>query len=344
MGFLDNSGDIILDAVLTDTGRQRMAAGDGSFKIVKFALGDDEIDYSLYNKNHASGSAFYDLSIMQTPVLECFTNNTSVMKSKLVSFTRKDHLYLPVIKLNDVIFPTINKNSSVTATDIVPAGGYIITADQTTSDPANFTSTSPFGSSTPQDGVIKGRQPFSNLSNPIVFDQGLDTTQLSLAKLRAGDPLKETQYIVEVDNRFCRIATPDDASQQTPASFVDDDNIASYYFSLNSDSSYFAAPDGTTKRAGTFTINNQGDAYTNADQTVIGNSNGGRYGTRLVFQLVATDEVATSTYLFTKLGGTTASDYLGSNAQFYYIDTTIRVTGFTTGYRVDIPLRFVKKV
>ena len=43
MAFLDNSGDIILDAVLTDTGRMRLARGDGSFKIMKFALGDDEI-------------------------------------------------------------------------------------------------------------------------------------------------------------------------------------------------------------------------------------------------------------------------------------------------------------
>ena len=57
MGFLDNSGDIILDAVLTDTGRMRLAKGDGSFKIVKFALGDDEINYELYKKDHASGSA-----------------------------------------------------------------------------------------------------------------------------------------------------------------------------------------------------------------------------------------------------------------------------------------------
>ena len=51
MGFLDNSGDIILDAVLTDTGRMRLAKGDGSFKISKFALADDEIDYKLYDKN-----------------------------------------------------------------------------------------------------------------------------------------------------------------------------------------------------------------------------------------------------------------------------------------------------
>ena len=59
MGFLDNSGDIILDAVLTDIGRKRMA--EGNFRIVKYSPGDDEIDYSLYNADHTSGSAYYDL-------------------------------------------------------------------------------------------------------------------------------------------------------------------------------------------------------------------------------------------------------------------------------------------
>ena len=100
MAFLDNSGDIILDAVLTDTGRFRLAKGDGSFKIVKFALGDDEINYGSYDKNNASGSAYYDLSILQTPVLEAFTNNTSTMKSKLVSIPRTNLLYLPILKIN----------------------------------------------------------------------------------------------------------------------------------------------------------------------------------------------------------------------------------------------------
>ena len=92
MAFLDNSGDIILDAVLTDTGRFRLARGN--FKISSFALGDDEIDYSLYNKDHASGSAYYDLEILQTPVLEAFTNNTSSLKSRLISVPRNNLLYL----------------------------------------------------------------------------------------------------------------------------------------------------------------------------------------------------------------------------------------------------------
>lgn len=100
MAFLDNSGDIILDAVLTDTGRMRLAKGDGSFRIAKFALGDEEIDYSSYNKDHASGSAYYDLQVLQTPVLEAFTNNTSTMKTKLVTIPRTSLLYLPEIALN----------------------------------------------------------------------------------------------------------------------------------------------------------------------------------------------------------------------------------------------------
>ena len=68
MAFLDNSGDIILDAVLTDTGRFRMARGD--FKITKFALGDDEIDYSLFNRNHPSGSYLF----LSSPMVDIRAN------------------------------------------------------------------------------------------------------------------------------------------------------------------------------------------------------------------------------------------------------------------------------
>ena len=97
MGFLDNSGDIILDAVLTDLGRKRLAEGNGRFRVSKFALGDDEIDYGLYDKDNVNGSAYYDINILQTPVLEAFTNNMSSMKSRLMSYSENDLLYLPVI-------------------------------------------------------------------------------------------------------------------------------------------------------------------------------------------------------------------------------------------------------
>ena len=93
MGFLDNSGDIILDAVLTDHGRKVLAKGDGSFQISKFALGDEEIDYSLYDTTNVNGSAYYDLEILQTPVLEAFTDNAVSMKSKLVTYESLDNSF-----------------------------------------------------------------------------------------------------------------------------------------------------------------------------------------------------------------------------------------------------------
>ena len=66
MGFLQgDTNNIILDAVLTDTGRKFLSQNNQSFKVSKFALGDDEINYGSYNKNHPSGSAYYDLDILQ---------------------------------------------------------------------------------------------------------------------------------------------------------------------------------------------------------------------------------------------------------------------------------------
>ena len=88
MAFIDNSGDIILDAVLTDEGRRRLAMGDGSFRITKFALGDDEIDYSLYDKTPANGTGYEDTRILQLPVFEAFTNNTTSLKNRVTSLIR----------------------------------------------------------------------------------------------------------------------------------------------------------------------------------------------------------------------------------------------------------------
>ena len=49
MGYLDSS-TITVDAILTKRGRELLALNDGSFKITQFALGDDEIDYTMFNE------------------------------------------------------------------------------------------------------------------------------------------------------------------------------------------------------------------------------------------------------------------------------------------------------
>ena len=87
MGYLNNSV-VTVDAILTDTGRQLLAQNDGSFRITQFALADDEIDYTLYNPNHPSGSAYYGQAIDNMPLLEAFPQATQVMKYKLVTLPR----------------------------------------------------------------------------------------------------------------------------------------------------------------------------------------------------------------------------------------------------------------
>ena len=100
MAFLDNSGDIVLDAVLTKAGREKLSRGM-SLDIRAFALGDDEINYSSYDIAHPSGSAYYDLEVLQTPVLESITGRPAGINHGILKMVGNDDLlYLPVLKIN----------------------------------------------------------------------------------------------------------------------------------------------------------------------------------------------------------------------------------------------------
>jgi len=314
MGFLDNSGDIILDAVLTDLGRKRLAEGNGSFKIAKFALGDDEIDYGLYDKNNTSGSAYYDINILQTPVLEAFTNNMSSMKSRLMSIARNDLLYLPVIQLFNQDASALNSQFS----------NYLNLVDQTTVNALAGT-----GNNTLIAGTMNGDVPAQG-TKVIEVNQGLDTLELSPSSVINQD-LLETQYFIQLDNRLGFVASPStnanttDSLSYTPTS-IDDDQIATYIFTLNDDSN-------VVTRIG------ENDA-----SSIVGPR-----GTRVRFKIGASLDLKTSTFLFAQLGslGTTAITGEGGTTiavgAYKFIDTTVRISGISTGYTIDIPLRFVKK-
>ena len=325
MAFLDNSGDIILDAVLTDTGRFRLAKGDGSFKISKFALGDDEIDYSNYNKAHASGSAYFDLEVLQTPVLEAFTNNTSTMKSKLLSIPRNNLLYLPIMKLNGLDDSQMFSGGTVSQT-------YLVACDLDTLK--IFKSNNQV-----VDGVLQGfRAGTDNVDNNFIrIDQGLDTQEISPAFSLDSD-LLETQYILEIDDRLGQIARGGkDVTGQllSPAakSFIDDDQIASYYLSEGANADYVRViDDGQPIETG------------EAQNQVIQ----GPRGTKLQFSVLSSLDLQHQKFLFQTLGGSgNASTVYGRTAHatetILHIDTVIRVTGATTGYRLDVPVRFVRK-
>jgi len=353
MAFLDNSGDIILDAVLTDTGRMRLAQGDGSFKITKFALGDDEINYGLYNKDHASGSAYYDLEVLQTPVFEAFTNNTSNLNSRLMSMSRTNVLYMPILKLNTKNLgsntkfqrfyskfydrnetgasrPTWRDTKFVVACD----DDTQIALEQTRDNDSNFNQ---------QGYVLQGHSEGGVRGGVIRIDQGIDTDAIS-PTITLDSDLYESAYIVEVDYRLGRLKAGTVQTNAVQAvNFIDDDNIASYYITSN---------DFITRNDGTDVL---------GKESVGGNKPGrqvmkGPRGSIFQFRLHASPDLQNSTYLFDQIGssettngannifGFHTSDTRGivNNKTTYYIDSTVRVTGANTGIRMDVPIRYVR--
>jgi len=331
MAFLDNSGDIILDAVLTDTGRMRLATGN--FDIAYYGFGDDEINYALYrNANHSSGahpsgSAYYDLDILQTPILEAFTDNAANLKSRLVTYTGVTHLNLPILKLNES--DPMNKRNAAANTGEAP-NKFVVTADAETS--RSFQNSTRPGLHRPSNGMIKGVG--ADMTEVIKIDQGLDT-DVPTPTTPLEDELTETSYTIQIDNRLGRITT----ATKTPAPkiFTDDDNIANYRVASLTDN--------------TFVYNNTFKQLVPEQGQVVK----GPRGTTLAFSIEASQEIQNSNDLFQKMGnmdatwtelpsaggddGTTAAS---NAASIYYIDTIVRVRGVTTGYKIDIPVRFVK--
>jgi len=326
MGFLDNSGDIILDAVLTDAGRARLARGDCSFNIKKFALGDDEIDYGLYNKAHPSGSQYYDLEILQTPVLEAFTNNTSAMNSKLITMSSPNEYFLPVIRLH---------NEGAYAMHTVTNNFVVVVNEET----ANFC----IGANTPgisvahlQTGILNGFDPATAVrGDGIRADQGIDNNDRP-PTTPGGLPgyLTETAYFLQMDNRLGSPRLPNGASGGT-YSYLDDDQIASYFLTLPGNQG---------------PLEGRQDLYVaNIQNTTAAGPIAGVRGTRVWFTIKAGPELADSDSLFQRIGTQVASGEapINGGAQtlqtYWYIDSTVRLTGVNTGYRIDIPIRYVRK-
>ena len=113
MGYLNNN-TVTVDAILTKKGRELLARNDGSFRITQFSLADDEIDYTLYNPYHPSGSAFYGEAIENMPILEAFPDETQVMKYKLLTLPRGT-AKLPVLEVGYTTI-TLKQGASLSIT------------------------------------------------------------------------------------------------------------------------------------------------------------------------------------------------------------------------------------
>lgn len=118
MGYLDNTS-VTVDAILTKKGREYLASGRGNFEITQFALGDDEVDYTLWNTAHSLGSDYYGEIIENMPVLEAITDENFALRYKLLT--------LPKNATSVPIFSVTPASISVPQQSVLPAAGGSVT-------------------------------------------------------------------------------------------------------------------------------------------------------------------------------------------------------------------------
>ena len=338
MAFLDNSGDIILDAVLTDLGRKRLS--EGNFRITQFALGDDEIDYSLYNKDHPSGSAYYDLEILQTPVFEAFTRTNANINYGLMSYNGNTKLlYLPIMLLNE----KANVPDNITSTSGV---SYLAVNDGTKTNVTTAV------------GTAVGRA--GSVSSKFIFETGLQT---------AGDPdrtiANRTSYIVNnglLDRDFTLSC---------------DKRFINKVIPINTNSSKFKYANGNTSGGINISVGDgTGDSTANS---VAGNTGLDNYVSynigaidNLVDKVTGNDGNDLNKSQFTgprarvtaftldihdtmkqdpggtsptkySLYGKTAQTLFGGPETYDYIDTIVYIRGNTTGVTAQLPVRIIRQ-
>lgn len=332
MAFLDNSGDILLDTVLTDEGRKRLAAG--TFKVAKFALGDDEINYGLYDKTNSSGSAYFDLDLLALPVEIAHTDASISLKHKLFSIANQSLLYLPELR---------SDTSSVGQLGFASGrGAYALIADDITYDA--FTNTSSAGL---DDGFMDAR----------TADGSVNTlrlrTPLGINNADAGDPilttlsqvdsnLDETQYSIIVDDRFIKLVVPGTTittggSLTAPAGLGN--NIAGSTIATPAAKSNVFSGDDNLRVY---------DVTTSTEPTLFlpkAANPGGTFAGPSTDNVISPSFVITQTnqnYIFTNYRTSQVTGYAGTSVNVDVIQTSIRIVGNTTGLSITVPVELIR--
>ena len=334
MSFLDNSGDIILDAVLTDLGRKKMA--DGNFLIDNFALGDDEINYSQYNKSHPSGSAYYDLEILQTPILQAFTQINAGINYGLLTMSDTQILYMPSLVPNEKQAPMQGRYSGI----------YYVAVNTDTA------------SALKDEGLTdKQIQNVVTTTNPSIYiESGIDTTELSNTQANQstyiiGKNLSNSKYTLSVDSRIV-------GSVMGPSAT----NVG---YSLSSDGQTYTVAEALATITGN---SNDGSLKNYSQYSIRGitsqvfQTSAGQAATAFTAISGPTDSITyfkvnvmeelkttgTAPQLYSTLGrtgvaGSTIFAAASTSYTYDYIDTMAYISGDASGAQVGVSLRIIRR-
>ena len=172
MGYLNNQV-VTVDAILTKKGRELLAQGGNAFNITQFSLSDDEVDYSLYNPNHPSGSAYYGEAIENMPVLEAFPNELQTMKYKLVTLPRSTAV-MPTLTVGTNVIQLVTGESQLISPQTQTFEGTNVEPDGYTATFSNITYANSFTgagapASTPTGQAMNSQQTLgTNVSKTVI--------------------------------------------------------------------------------------------------------------------------------------------------------------------------------
>tara|TARA_R100000278_G_scaffold58529_1_gene48093 strand:- start:2408 stop:3424 length:1017 start_codon:yes stop_codon:yes gene_type:complete len=336
MAFQDSAGGIIIDAALTDLGRKYMA--QGKFKVVKFALGDDEINYEFVTKASGTSSATIDDSLLP-PVLEAFGSQEANITHGLLNLRRPDILYIPILKTNDKVDSSVKQHSD---------GYYYLSVNKTTTrklkedlqdsnkilNQANYEQNKILiesGIEIPSEFVAAELVPTVENKNTYILNLGLyDKYVLAYAdsKLIKNLLVSPSNSIFKNDannnlkqnfgplQKAIKISLPKiDDTYEVYKITMTDNKI--YQYSSAAHSEKYSAFDGP--RASIAGLNFE-----------------------LIPELL-NEPTGDGNHRYSFLGNT-SNDLFGSGNLYDFIDTTIYIQGLSTNYRLSIPLRIVRYV
>jgi len=329
MAFLDNSGDIILDAILTAEGRRRMARGGRTSLITKFSFGDDEIDYSLANLNHASGSAYYFIEIAQTPLLEAF--GTDGLQYQLKSGPRTDMLYLPEIQINTklldswqqfngVYYLPTNTETRERLVTILGDAKYVLQSAQTNR----------------QGLILQSGMNTANVEN---------TQQMQAALLRNTNEI-DSSYSINSDRRFLS-----NVMQQGASAIVRNKSDGSADINFGSLRSVAASSQtSTAANYNSYTVKGvESQIYfnPNIDYKTYVEGLGGPIGTMSKIGFVVDTTLTAKTSgatpkKFSNFGTVANALFTSYTDKFDYIDTTVWIEGDVTGQHASVVVRIIR--
>ena len=227
MGYLDSS-TITVDAILTKRGRELLALNDGSFRITQFALGDDEIDYTMFNENHPNGSQYSGEAIENMSLLEAIPDGNHIMRHKLITLDRGTSIIpfidagIDIIKLAiggtySLSPKTLNYNGVTTG--LAEPNGYSFTiADRRLV--TRFTSVGAAGKP-----AARMSQPYASTAvGESVSGRGVSITGISSTSLFGSNEKLLTTLTIEGMNTGARLTIPLEVSKtvsQTTAAASD---------------------------------------------------------------------------------------------------------------------------